>query len=264
LCLSVLGRRLSERAGLGGHFRIIPPRTGRRWIAAPKPPNLGSPSSIPSADSLDVQVRTIPPRLEQPRPGLGRESGRLSRLAAIMRALLVFTAALVFNGAPCQAKRVALVIGNGFEIAGQNYLLPTDVPPASEGEEELVKDAAFAIDRIIDRIQARGARTTIVVLDACRNNPFARPGTRAVGGNGGLAPLVPPEGTFVLFSAGAKQPALDALSENDPDPNSVFTRHFVRDLAVPGMSLVQLAKRTQSAVKHVATAVRHEQTPAYY
>jgi Caspase domain len=181
-----------------------------------------------------------------------------------MRALLVFTAALVFNGNPCQAKRVALVIGNGFEIAGQNYLLPTDVPPASEGEEELVKDAAFAIDRIIDRIQARGARTTMVVLDACRNNPFARPGTRAVGGNGGRAPLVPPEGTFVLFSAGAKQTALDGLSENDPDPNSVLTRHFVRDLAVPGMSLVQLAKRTQSAVKQVAAGARHDQTPAYY
>ena len=154
--------------------------------------------------------------------------------------------------------------GHGFEIAGQNYILPTDVPPAREGEEELVKDAAFAIDRIIDRIQARGARTTIAVLDACRNNPFARPGTRAVGGSGGLAPLVPPEGTFVLFSAGAKQTALDALSENDPDPNSVFTRHFVRELASPGMSLVQLAKRTQSNVKQVAAGVRHEQTPAYY
>ena len=51
--------------------------------------------------------------------------------------------------------------GHGFEIAGQNYLLPTDIPPATQGEEELVKDAAFAIDRIIDRIQARGARTTV-------------------------------------------------------------------------------------------------------
>src|SRR3954452_16794642 len=41
--------------------------------------------------------------------------------------------------------------GHGFEIAGQNYLLPTDIPPATQGEEELVKDSAFAIDRIIDR-----------------------------------------------------------------------------------------------------------------
>ncbi len=154
--------------------------------------------------------------------------------------------------------------GHGFEIAGRNYLLPTDVPPATEGEEELIKDASFAVDGIIDRVQARGAQTVIMVLDACRNNPFARPGTRALAGGGGLMPLVPPEGTFVLFSAGAKQTALDTLNENDPDPNSVFTRHFVRQLAAPGMTLVQLAKSTQGEVKQVAASVRHQQTPAYY
>jgi hypothetical protein len=154
--------------------------------------------------------------------------------------------------------------GHGFEIRGQNYLLPTDVPAATEGQEELVRDASFALDRIIDRAQARGARTAIVVLDACRNNPFARAGTRAVGGSGGLAPVTPPEGVFVLFSAGAKQTALDRLSENDPDPNSVFTRQFVRELATPGQTLVQIAKRTQSEVKQSAGSVRHEQTPAYY
>jgi hypothetical protein len=154
--------------------------------------------------------------------------------------------------------------GHGFEIAGRNYLLPTDVPAASEGEEELVKDASFAVDRVIDRFQARGAQTMIMVLDACRNNPFARPGTRALPGGGGLTPLTPPEGTFVLFSAGAKQTALDALGDRDPDPNSVFTRHFVRQLAAPGITLVQLAKRTQSEVRQVALSVRHQQTPAYY
>jgi hypothetical protein len=154
--------------------------------------------------------------------------------------------------------------GHGFEIRGQNYLLPTDVPAATEGQEELVRDASFALDRIIDRAQARGARTAIVVLDACRNNPFARAGTRAVGGSGGLAPVTPPEGVFVLFSAGAKQTALDRLSDNDPDPNSVFTRQFVRELATPGQTLVQIAKRTQSEVKQSAGSVRHEQTPAYY
>src|ERR1700733_6196082 len=90
--------------------------------------------------------------------------------------------------------------GHGFEIRGTNYLLPVDVPAATEGQEELVQDASFAVDRIVDRIQAHGARTTLMVLDACRNNPFARAGTRAVGGEGGLAPIVPPEGVFILFS----------------------------------------------------------------
>lgn len=153
--------------------------------------------------------------------------------------------------------------GHGFEIHGQNYLLPTDVPAVSEGEEELIRDAAFPADRIIERLQTRGARTAILVLDACRNNPFERPGARGVAGTGGLAPMTPVEGVFVLFSAGAKQVALDALSRNDLNPNSVFTRNLIPVLGAR-LTLVQVAKRIQAQVKQAAAAVGHEQTPAYY
>jgi hypothetical protein len=154
--------------------------------------------------------------------------------------------------------------GHGFEIDKQNYLLPTDVPAAREGQEELLRDAAFAADRIIERMQARGARTTIMVLDACRDNPFEKKGTRALRGLGGLAPISPPEGVFVIYSAGAKQTALDRLSDRDTDPNSVFTRLFVRELKEPGLTLVQISKRTQQNVKQLADSVRHVQTPGYY
>src|SRR5262249_29255540 len=154
--------------------------------------------------------------------------------------------------------------GHGFEIHGQNFLLPTDVPAATEGQEELVRDAAFAVERIVDRLQVRGARIAVLVLDACRHNPFERTGTRSMRGTGGLAPITPSEGVFVVFSAGAKQTALDRLTASDPDPNSVFTRNFVRQLATPALTLVQIAKRTQIDVKQLAATVRHEQTPAYY
>jgi hypothetical protein len=154
--------------------------------------------------------------------------------------------------------------GHGFEIHGQNYLLPTDVPAAADGQEELVRDAAFAVERVVDRLQARGARIAILVLDACRNNPFERSGTRAIKGTGGLAPMTPSEGVFVVFSAGAKQTALDRLSQTDPNPNSVFTRNFIREVSTPELTLVQIAKRTQIAVKQLAATVRHDQTPAYY
>ena len=154
--------------------------------------------------------------------------------------------------------------GHGFEIKGENYLLPTDVPAATDGQEELVRDASFPAQRVIDRLQARGVRTAILVLDACRNNPFERSGTRAVAGNGGLAPMTPAEGVFVVFSAGAKQTALDRLSDDDASPNSVFTRFFTKELATPGLTLVQVAKRTQSDVRQIAASVRHDQTPAYY
>jgi Caspase domain len=154
--------------------------------------------------------------------------------------------------------------GHGFEIRGTNFLLPTDVPAAQEGQDGLVKDMAIEVQQVIDRVTERGAKTTIVVLDACRDNPFEQPGTRSIRGSAGLAPLTPPEGVFVVFSAGAKQGALDRLAVNDPVQNSVFMRYFLPELETPGLTLVQIAKRTQARVKTAAATIKHDQTPAYY
>ena len=154
--------------------------------------------------------------------------------------------------------------GHGFEIAGQNYLLPTDVPAAGEGQEELVRDASVLADRIVERLQNRKVRTSILVFDACRNNPFERSGTRAVAGGGGLAPMTQlPEGVFSIFSAGYKQTALDRLSNNDNSPNSVFTRTFARELLLPGENLVEVAQHTRKQVSELAESIGHRQIPAY-
>src|SRR5690349_22852749 len=155
--------------------------------------------------------------------------------------------------------------GHGFEIAGQNFLLPTDVPAATEGQEELVRDSSILADRIIERLQNKKARTAILVFDACRNNPFERAGTRAVAGGGGLAPMTQlPEGVFSIFSAGPRQTALDRLSNDDANPNSVFTRTFARELTQPGVNLVQVAQRTRRLVSEMAETVRHKQVPVYF
>ena len=155
--------------------------------------------------------------------------------------------------------------GHGFEIAGQNFLLPTDVPAASEGQEELVRDASVLADRIIERLQNKKARTAILVFDACRNNPFERSGTRAVAGGGGLAPMTQlPEGVFSVFSAGPRQTALDRLSNNDDNPNSVFTRTFAKELLQPGENLVQVAQHTRRLVSEMAETVSHKQIPVYF
>ncbi len=155
--------------------------------------------------------------------------------------------------------------GHGFEIAGQNFLLPTDVPAATEGQEELVRDASVLADRIIERLQNKKVRTAILVFDACRNNPFERQGTRAVAGGGGLAPMTQlPEGVFSIFSAGPRQTALDRLSNNDDNPNSVFTRTFAKQLTEPGANLVQVAQRTRRVVSEMAETVRHKQIPVYF
>jgi hypothetical protein len=155
--------------------------------------------------------------------------------------------------------------GHGFEIAGQNFLLPTDVPAAGEGQEELVRDASVLADRIIERLQNKKVRTSILVFDACRNNPFERAGTRAVAGGGGLAPMTQlPEGVFSVFSAGPRQTALDRLSNNDDNPNSVFTRTFSKELLQPGENLVQVAQHTRRLVSEMAETVSHKQIPVYF
>ena len=155
--------------------------------------------------------------------------------------------------------------GHGFEIAGQNYLLPTDVPAATEGQEELVRDASILADRIVERLQNKRARTSILVFDACRNNPFERKGTRAVAGGAGLAPMTQlPEGVFSVFSAGPRQTALDRLSNDDSNPNSVFTRIFAKELLQPGENMVQVAQRTRRTVSEMAETVRHKQVPVYF
>jgi hypothetical protein len=86
-----------------------------------------------------------------------------------------------------------------------------------------------------------------------------------VAGGGGLAPMTQlPEGVFSVFSAGPRQTALDRLSNNDDNPNSVFTRTFAKELTQPGLNLVQVAQRTRRLVSEMAETVSHKQIPVYF
>jgi co-chaperonin GroES (HSP10) len=154
--------------------------------------------------------------------------------------------------------------GHGVEIDNRNYLLPVDIPAPKEGQDALVRRKAFAADEVIDSFRSKGAGTVVAVLDACRDNPFAASGRRAIGGGRGLAQMTPDRGVFILFSAGAKQSALDRLSDADQDANSVFTRVFLKELRTPGADLANVAVETRSKVIEIAGSVGHVQTPAYY
>ncbi len=154
--------------------------------------------------------------------------------------------------------------GHGVSIGGENYLIPSDMPQVRSGETGLVQDEAHAASSVVQRIRNKGARTTFIVLDACRDNPFSIQGTRNIGTTRGLARTHAPSGVFILFSAGLGQSALDRLSQSDEDPNSVFTRKFLLLLATPGLTQVDLAKRLQKEVSALAKTVGHLQEPAYY
>ena len=154
--------------------------------------------------------------------------------------------------------------GHGVEIHGQNYLLPADMPQIQAGEEEVLKAASMSTDRMLEQLQRRGARLNLIILDACRDNPFASPNGRSVGTSRGLGHVQPASGTFIMYSAGIGQSALDRLSDNDQDANSVYTRELLPLLNKSGLSLLQVATRVRRRVRALALEVNHHQVPAYY
>lgn len=154
--------------------------------------------------------------------------------------------------------------GHGVEIDGRNYLLPADVPSVQPGQELVVTRGALPVSDVIDQFNARGVRLSLLILDACRDNPFETLGTRSLGRSVGLGREEAPEGTFVMFSAGAGQQALDRLSTDDPNPNSVFTRVLLPRLTEPGLPLRTMVREVRSEVRALGRTVAHEQFPAVY
>jgi hypothetical protein len=154
--------------------------------------------------------------------------------------------------------------GHGVEIDGANYLIPVDAPKVAPEQQSLLKDLSISTDNLIQRLKARGARTQIIVLDACRENPFRQSNGRSVGGARGLAGASLPGGVFMIYSAGIGEVALDRLSDNDSNPNSVFTRSFLPLLQNPENSLTAVAKQTRTAVASLASSIGQKQFPSYY
>jgi hypothetical protein len=162
--------------------------------------------------------------------------------------------------------------GHGVAIGGVNYLIPSDVPPVTEGAEARVRGASLAEPDLIAELQARSVRVALLVIDACRDNPFPRAAGRSIGNTRGLADAKPARGIFTLYSAGIGQTALDRLGGNDTAYNSVFTRIFAEQLKRPELHLGDLAVEVRERVAELALKATderggpapHEQTPAYY
>ncbi len=162
--------------------------------------------------------------------------------------------------------------GHGVAIGGVNYLIPSDVPAVTEGAEARVRGASIAEPDLIAELQAKSVRVALLVIDACRDNPFPRAAGRSIGNTRGLADAKPARGIFTLYSAGIGQTALDRLSGNDPANNSVFTRIFAEQVKRPDLHLGDLAVEVRERVAELAFKATdgngqpapHEQTPAYY
>jgi hypothetical protein len=134
--------------------------------------------------------------------------------------------------------------GHGVEIEGQNYLIPSDL---SIGSRDTARQRAIPAADIQTEIEASRNRLNLIVLDACRNDPFSRSGA----GTGGLAPMTAnARGTIVAFSTSARSTAEDGL----------YARHLANAIATPGL-------RVDDALRRVRTEVqqrRADQMPVFF
>lgn len=158
--------------------------------------------------------------------------------------------------------------GHGVEIEGQNFIIPSDIPPVSYGRQEQLKREAISVSELLLDLSKRNTAITLVILDACRNHPLAPEGAKSGVTSGGLADMKnAPVGTFIMYSAWAGQISLDRLPPplTDPDPlNSVYTRKLLPLMRKPGLQLRDLAAQVRDEVYELAATASHSQTPAYY
>jgi len=152
--------------------------------------------------------------------------------------------------------------GHGVQLANQNFLIPVDIQGIER--EADVADQSISLQTVQDKLADAKARFTLLVIDACRDNPLPRKAGRSVGASRGLAQASSAEGQIVVFAAGAHQQALDKLGPNDRNPNGVFTREFLPWIAKPGITIRDAVLGVRSAVRARARSVDHEQFPAIY
>jgi hypothetical protein len=155
---------------------------------------------------------------------------------------------------------VVFFAGHGVQIKSGNFLLPTDIEATTESA---VEKTSYSLTDLTDKLEVAKAAFSLILVDACRDNPLKTKG-RAVGAERGLNPPDPPSGQMVVYSASRGEQALDRLSDDDTDPNSVFTREFISRMRKPGVRVEDIVRETQISVERLAASVGHKQRPAMY
>ena len=128
--------------------------------------------------------------------------------------------------------------GHGLQIDGENYLIPTDFSAASESE---AKYAAYSASRAVQQIADRNTKLNVIILDACRDNPF-RFSARSL--RRGWAPMDTGRGTYIAFATGPGSTA----SDGPPGTNGLFTRQLLNALRISGLGLDDVFARVREAV----------------
>ncbi|MBG6209251.1 hypothetical protein IWQ49_003922 [Labrenzia sp. EL_126] len=164
------------------------------------------------------------------------------------------------------AEALIYYAGHGVEVEGQNYLLPTDIRDLDPDQSRTLRADAISLTYLLEDVQSRKARVNLVILDACRDNPFTpRNNTRSLGRSAGLGRVDPPQGTVVIYAAAAGETALDKLDQFDSDPNGLFTRNLLKLIETPGLEIRPMVQELKERVYRTALSqADHVQRPSYY
>jgi uncharacterized caspase-like protein len=150
---------------------------------------------------------------------------------------------------------VVYYAGHGIEVGGVNYLIPVD---AALKVDKDVQDEAVPLDRVLSAIES-AKRLRLVILDACRDNPFVTSMKRSIASRSigrGLAQIEPDGGVLVAYAAKHGQVALDGDGANSP-----FVGALVRHLQTPGLEINKLFRLVRD---DVMAATGRKQEPFVY
>lgn len=139
--------------------------------------------------------------------------------------------------------------GHGVQVAGENYLIPVDTKVEAEAD---VKFGALNAGMALARMEDAGNDINIVILDACRTNPFARSFRTA---EQGLARMDAPKGSLIAY---ATAPGRVAADSGGNGRNGVYTSFLLQHMRVPGQKVEEILKRVRA---DVARATKDKQVP---
>jgi hypothetical protein len=142
--------------------------------------------------------------------------------------------------------------GHGLQVNGINYLLPKNAAPKSE---EDIEYQCVKAGRILAKMENAACKVNILILDACRNNPFKKSWSRD-SKTQGLAAMNAPAGTIISFSADANQTAADGNGQN-----GLFTEELLKNMQIPNLKIEEVFKKTRIAVMAKSG---NKQEPAEY
>jgi hypothetical protein len=144
---------------------------------------------------------------------------------------------------------VALVFFSGFGVQSnrQSYMIPVD---AQIWTEQDVRHDGLSLETVLGEINSRGAGVKIALIDASRRNPYER---RFRTFSAGLAPVIAPNGTLVMYSA-----ALSSVVSDNGGDHSLFVQELLKEIRVPDLMAEETLNRTRVGVTR---ASRGEQVP---